>query len=115
VPDPRLNPESLTRAWAREFERLGTENRRLQAALAALQGDVGPSDTFADPNSDHPRPLGSGVQVRFNGSDTLSGTFDVEVRDGELHILVNGTTHDAAILPQSNNTIRIRRLPRRRR
>ena len=69
-----------------EVDRMTREIERLQAALAQAHGEVGDSDTF-----------------------------DVELIDGELRILVNGMTSDTAIVPQSNNTLRIRKIPRRHR
>lgn len=98
-----------------EVDRMAREIARLEAALAAAHGEVGDSDTFADPNSEYPRPLGTGVPVRFGGADTLGDTFDVELVNGELRILVNGLTSDTAIVPQSNNTIRVVKIPRRQR
>lgn len=108
-------PETgLSRAWKAEVARMRQEIEGLQAALALAHGHAGESDTFADPNGEHPLPLGMSPQVRFGGDNTLDDTFDVEMRGGELRILVNGVTAETAIIPQSNNTIRIRKIPRRR-
>lgn len=87
---------------------------RLEGRIAELT--VGPedSDTFAEPYAEEPLPLGRRAHVRFNGATTTEGSFDVQMKDGDLHILVNGTMDDAAIMPQSNNVIRIRRIPRKR-
>ena len=98
-----------------EIERMQREIARLEAGLAAMRGEVGESDTFAEPHAEHPRPLGLGVQVRFGGEGTTADTYDVEMRGGDLYVLVNGTTSETAIIPQSNNTIRIRKIPRRTR
>lgn len=98
-----------------EVERMQREITRLEKALATMRGEVGESDTFAKPHSEHPRPLGTAVQVRFGGESTTGDTYDVEMRGGDLYVLVNGTTSETAIIPQSNNTIRIRKLPRRTR
>ena len=109
-------PEAgLSRAWMREVARMRQQIEDLEAALALAHGQAGESDTFAGPNSDHPLPLGMSPQVRFGGDNTLDDTFDVEMRGGELYILVNGLTTETAVIPQSNNTIRIRKLPRERR
>ena len=94
----------------RRIEALGQMNARL---LCLLDRDYPGSDTFADPYGEKPLPLGRSAMVRFNGSDTTDDTFDVSMRGGELQILVNGTREDTAIVPQSNNTVRIRRIPRK--
>lgn len=108
-------PEAgLSRAWKAEVARMRQEISDLRAALALAQGQAGESNTFAGPNSDHPLPLGMNPQVRFGGDNTLDDTFDVEMRGGDLYVLVNGLSSETAILPQLNNTIRIRKIPRRR-
>lgn len=88
-------------------------NREIDDLSNRLGAGAETSNTFAEPYADVPRPLGMDVMVRFNGSSTTHDTYDVEMRDGDLYVLVNGTTGDTAIIPQSNNTIRIRRIERR--
>jgi hypothetical protein len=104
----------MSKADEREVGVLVQKIRDLEAVVALAHGQAGESDAFANPHSDRPLPLGMSPQVRFGGETTLDDTFDVEMRDGELYVLVNGTTTETAIIPQSNNTIRIRKLPRRR-
>jgi hypothetical protein len=70
-------------AWVQQHVAL-LENR-LAATQAKLTADPEDSDTVADPFSDTPRPLGSGVMVRF-GHKHEGTSFDVELEDGELSI-----------------------------
>jgi hypothetical protein len=93
-----------------EIERLNKEAERLRGRLEASAAG---SDTFAEPYDDTPQPLGRGTMVRFNGADTTGDTYDVQMRDGDLYVLVNGMQGDTAIVPQSSNTIRIRKISRR--
>lgn len=92
-------------AYARgEIERLRAQVAFLQERLAAGPND---SDTFADPYAEPATPLGRGIMVRFGGSGH-QGTFDVSWTErGEL--LVRGNFHgeDMAVIPQSQNTVRI--------
>jgi hypothetical protein len=97
---------------ARLTARIALLERDLAAMRARVEATAADSDTFAEPYAEPPMPLGKGIMVRFNGDSTLRDTYDVEMRDGDLYVLVNGTQGDTAIIPQSNNTIRIRRIPR---
>ncbi len=94
-------------ALRQEIERLARENADLRARLGAGMDD---SDTFADPYSDTPRPLGTGVHVRFNGLSAVDDTFDVRMLKGDLDVRMNGTNHEVAIIPVASNHIKIRML-----
>lgn len=104
-------------AWARRL--IEAQEQKIGALLAeneklrSLAAGTGESNTVADPFSSWPRQLGKDVMVRFGGQNATDECFDVEMRGEDLYILVNGSTAETAVIPQSNNTIRVRKLPRR--
>lgn len=116
-----LDESKLSRAWQLELRRrrdelckVYDEIDRLNLRIAYITGEVRGSDTFADPYSDNPIPLGRRRMIRFDGDNAADPTFDVAMDGDDLRILVNGTQHEAVIVPESSNAIRIRRLPRSR-
>lgn len=102
-------------AWARQMiQDLEVQVAQKDAEIARLSAGPEDSDTFADPFGDSPVPLGRRAMVRFGGRSSVDDCFDVEMRGTDLYVLVNGTTTETAIIPQSNNTTRVRKLPRAR-
>lgn len=99
--------QKMVRERDERITRLLATVRTLEEKLA---GSYPESDTFADPYDDHPVPLGMGQMVRFNGTGVADNTFDVRMLEGDLVIRSNGagSSADAAIIPQSASTIRIR-------
>lgn len=114
VPDYSRLPK-----YARErIATLESENERLREKVRLLESgpDLKDSNTFADPYLDGLRPIGRDVMVRFGSQEAVDDCFDVNLcENGDLYVLVNGRmAGDVAVIPQSSNTIRIRKLlPRR--
>ena len=94
----------LPRYAQQEIERLARDLESANAKLAAGPGD---SDTFADPYSHTPRPLGTGARIRFGAPDS-GQAFDVQLREGELEVTAHADRqHVMAVKPRVSNGVDI--------
>jgi hypothetical protein len=88
--------------------------RNLDHANAKLAEGPCDSDTFADPYSETPRPLGQGTLVQF-GASKHEGTWKVHVEEGQLNINFQALgNYDMVIIPVSSNVVRLESRPRYR-
>lgn len=91
--------------WAQaEIWRL---QRNESSYLARLSAGPDDSDTFADPYSDAPRPLGTGTSVEFRLDDVKVRVRVNRTRDGRPYLDVNGGD-SVAVYPHASNAIMVR-------
>lgn len=88
--------------------------RNLAYAREKLAEGPEDSDTFADPYSETPRPLGQGTLVQF-GASKHEGTWKVHVEEGQLSVNFQALgNYDMVIVPVSSNLVRLEGRPRYR-
>jgi hypothetical protein len=91
--------------WAQV--RIAHLENRLASAQAALTAGPKDSDTVADPFSEAPRPLGSGLTVRF-GIRGSGATYDVTLKNGELDVRVSVSLREEMVIkPRVSNAFRV--------
>lgn len=107
----------LTDAQLAKLPKYGSaEIRRLARDLADAKNRLaaGPedSDTFADPYSSTPRPLGKGTTVRF-GTAEFDGAFTVRYADSRLYVNYGQRSSEThlAVLSQSSNAVQLAGFP----
>lgn len=88
--------------WAqREIERLENDLASANRKLAEGPED---SDTFADPYSDTPRPLGKGTSVEFRLGPEIADKIHVRIERGKVNVYGGDYLR---IYPQASNVINV--------
>lgn len=107
TPQQRLEREAKLPKWARD--ELGRLRRDLEHERERLAQGPEDSDTFADPYSDTPRPLGrkAHIEFRFAEREGVQCYIDHD-HNGKPFLYVYGTGIYLAVEPSSANTLRIR-------
>lgn len=89
--------------WAQtRIDTLERNNAYLKAVLAEGPED---SDTFADPYSDSPRPLGKRTMIRFDVGDSSREHFDVRL-EGDVLEVYGGSA--LMLRPHAANVVKLK-------
>jgi hypothetical protein len=101
--------------WAQDMiaqlqEAGGRKDRLIAQLTGQLTDNPDGSNVFAEPYSDTPRPLGRDTMIRFGNIDTEEGSWNVEVRDGELVIVFQSLLgrQGVGVIPLSSNSVKLR-------
>ena len=89
--------------WAQQ--EIGRLERDLEDARRRLSEGPMDSNTFADPYSESPRPLGRDTLIEFRAGETFGERFRVYLRDGVLEV---GGGDGVAVLPRASNVVEIK-------
>lgn len=101
MPPPERDLSKLPK-WARqEIERLRADLAYTQEKLSAGPAD---SDTFADPYSNAPRPLGCGTAIEFRFGNDWSQKFQARLIGDKLQINAGNTL---VVFPHASNVVSI--------